>query len=258
VDWSFEDDDDAESSWEIADDHVTEVWFDDDEDARWAVPGIALAETAQELQESPDEDDQSLGEVMDIYARAAGVRTGAENRPILLAAIERWASRQAAVPAWARQIIDTGGRSVPFGPRRRRRAPGGSVTDLWDENDTTLAAEPVRFVGTADIDELLDREPELAFVVTGIGEPLDWIRGERRRAVWEEELAPHLVEPGTAAELQFRNGFPVERYTETEWWRPDGASIIYRLDDYPDGYVYVAVEWRLDTGEPVVVAMKHH
>lgn len=95
-------------------------------------------------------------------------------------------------------------------------------------------------------------------MVAALGAPLEWIRGEGRGRFWEDELAPHLVEPGPVAEVRWKNGFPVEFYTESEWWRPDGAVVGYRLDEFPDEYVYVAVEWRLDTGAPVVVATQRH
>jgi hypothetical protein len=170
--WLFEEDDDAEAAWEIADDHVVEIWFDDDEDARWAVPGTAVTEMATALQESTDEDQQLLGEMMELYARAVGVRTGAEHRPAWLAAIEQWASTRETPEPWARRIIESGGREVPFGPRRQRCAPGGPLTELWDERGTTLAASEVRAVGTAEIRQLLDTQRDLAFVLTGSGQPL--------------------------------------------------------------------------------------
>lgn len=103
-----------------------------------------------------------------------------------------------------------------------------SLDSLWDEDDGPLRLAPRgRELEVEDVKQLL-RDGPRAFVVADVGEPLRWVEKDVF-AFWKNEVQPRL----------------------TTWSRQP------ELDDFPDGYFYVAEEWSGQDGQ-VVVLTKHH
>jgi hypothetical protein len=102
------------------------------------------------------------------------------------------------------------------------------LPELWDAVGP-CDARRIRSVGDEEIIRLLRNES--CFVVAEVGLPLQWIMDHDRFAFWKAELKPRLVAPDATR---------------------------FRLDDYPDGYCYVASEWRYRKDRTAVILEKHH
>jgi hypothetical protein len=99
------------------------------------------------------------------------------------------------------------------------------------EPGTTQSLVRTRSLAVDDIKGLLRTAP-VRFVVANVGHPLAWIDTSRTFDVWKSEVRPHLADPDTPASL----------------------------DDFPDGYLYVASRWARREGgdEAVVLLEKQH
>jgi hypothetical protein len=105
------------------------------------------------------------------------------------------------------------------------------LDELWNEAGT-ISATKVGPVGTDEIRKLLRSAP-VRFVVADVSEQLRWVEGSDSFDWWKSELKPRLAEP-------------------------EGAKAGVDLDEWPDGYGYVAYEWRLEDGAVVIAAEKWH
>jgi len=110
----------------------------------------------------------------------------------------------------------------------KRIVTGLPLRALWDSAGRDVPATRGRLLGREAIGGLL-RAGTVSFVVADVGQPLRWIAPGERYAFWKRELQPHLCE----GEIGTR-------------------------EDYPGEYFYFATEWRLHTGDPVVVLEKEH
>ncbi len=111
-------------------------------------------------------------------------------------------------------------------PRLVIRIP---LDELWDDSGP-LIAERVRCLSKLDLRELV-RLGAVTFYVAEGGGPLRRVEPAECFDFWKSEIEPHLVDP------------PEKR--------------IY-LDDYPDGYAYVASEWKTNDGTSVVLLEMYH
>ncbi len=105
------------------------------------------------------------------------------------------------------------------------------LRELWDGNGT-IALRRGRLLSAADIKRQLRGQP-VSFVVANVGQPLTWVAPSAAYRFWKEEAQPHLVDPAAAT---------------------DGFSV----DQFADGYAYVASEWSDHSGLVVIVLEKHH
>lgn len=126
----------------------------------------------------------------------------------------------------------------------RQAARGGSADDavirrvvaqlpleeVWDERGS-VTRDWVRDLDSRDVQALL-REGPVHFVIADIGHPLSWVPPERRFYFWKDETRAHLIEPDLV-----RRGV--------------------RLDGLPDGYGFVASEWRWADGAVVLLSKWH-
>ena len=102
------------------------------------------------------------------------------------------------------------------------------LIELWDDTGSVATARG-RDLSADDVREWL-RQGAVRFVVANIGEPLLWIPQSERFSFWKCELEPHLADP------------------KDQW----------HLDDFPQGYCYVAREWQAEDGTAIVVLECHH
>lgn len=68
------------------------------------------------------------------------------------------------------------------------------------------------------------------FVLADIGSKLKWIDPDNCYQFWKEEIRERLAE------------------------NPDK----FYLNDFPDGYAYLASEWTSEDGEPIILLEKTH
>lgn len=83
-------------------------------------------------------------------------------------------------------------------------------------------------VDAADIKNLLS-SAVVHFVVADVGKPLRWISEEERFRFWKSDAQVHILGEGEKS-----------------------------LDDFPDGYVYFASEWRTSRTADVVILLEEH
>src|SRR5689334_14436009 len=113
--------------------------------------------------------------------------------------------------------------------KRKTRIVGRTpLVELWDDTGSVSATRG-RDLSANDIRELL-RKGTIRFVAANVGAPLWWVPQAECFSFWKSELQPHLADP------------------DGEW----------DLDDYPRGYCYLASEWQMEDGTPVVVLECHH
>ncbi|CAA9566848.1 MAG: hypothetical protein AVDCRST_MAG18-1555 [uncultured Thermomicrobiales bacterium] len=117
-------------------------------------------------------------------------------------------------------------------PKERYRAsimPRGTVIDPL----TGTPAGAIRFVGSAEIKEALGRQNVRFALITFPQDTLDWVTPERLYETWKTELQPRVVQPHIVIK-----GFS--------------------LDDYPDGYCYVASEWKTADEQIIILFQMWH
>ena len=102
------------------------------------------------------------------------------------------------------------------------------LTELWDGKGP-LDTRRTDHVGEAEIVPLL--RDGASFVVAEVGQPLRWIAEGDRFAFWKAEVRRRLVAPNAGG---------------------------FHLDDYPDGYCYVAAIWICAPSTSIIVLEKHH
>jgi hypothetical protein len=90
----------------------------------------------------------------------------------------------------------------------------------------------VQTIGKERIAELL-RTGTILFVVADVGLPLRWIDAEDTFRFWKSEVSTRLVEP-------------------------DRLETGFHLEDYPDGYCYLASQWTSHKGNSVILLEKNH
>lgn len=100
---------------------------------------------------------------------------------------------------------------------------------LWDASGF-LQTTRGQYLTREDIQQLL-KEGAKTFVVANPGDPLRWIPKKECFLFWKSEVKPHVS----------------ASYKER-----------YSLSDYPDGYFYVASEWLLASGEPIILLENMH
>jgi hypothetical protein len=103
-------------------------------------------------------------------------------------------------------------------------------TELWDEHGP-IDAVPVAPMGREGVRRLL-RAGVVRFVVADPGLPLRWVPEAEHYAFWKGDVRPHIVDPSEGS---------------------------FYLDDYPQGYAYVATEWRsAEAGADAIVVLECH
>ena len=103
------------------------------------------------------------------------------------------------------------------------------LSKLWDEKATTATARQ-RYLSSEELKQLL-RAGQVRFVVANVGAPLRWIPAGESHLFWKLEVRPHLVE------------------------QPDRPFDIY---SFPEGYCYVASEWRSAQEDQTTVVLELH
>ena len=103
------------------------------------------------------------------------------------------------------------------------------LSEVWDEHGR-LIAQRLRHLAQEDLRQLVQAQA-VRFAVANIGHPLRWVPDEETQAFWKLEVRPHLVA------------------------EPDRPFDIYR---FPEGYCYVASEWRTSDGTQSVVVLERH
>lgn len=102
------------------------------------------------------------------------------------------------------------------------------LTALWTEDDE-LKAVREKYLDKEAIRELL-KQTLVEFVVANAGDKLKWIAVDKCKEFWKGEVKDHVV---------------------------DGSGRI-DLDNYPNGYAYLASLWKGDTEIPIILLEKHH
>ena len=97
-------------------------------------------------------------------------------------------------------------------------------------NGIPTGAQPVGELNERDIRELLRAGPP-NFAIANVGQPLLWYEGPECFRVWKEELRGRIV---------------------------PAAAQRFRLEDFPGGHCYIAIEWRHPSGQITVVFAMHH
>ena len=109
-------------------------------------------------------------------------------------------------------------------PYTKKLVVSTPLSELWNDSGPV----PGTCVRHRDLDttaiKALLRDGPLQFVVANPGDKLRWIDAQGIFKFWKSELIPHLYDPKKL-----------------------------HLDDYPDAYFYLASEWRLDSGEAVIL-----
>ena len=104
------------------------------------------------------------------------------------------------------------------------------LAELWDERMQTTT-DRQRYLSKEDLRQLM-RAGSVRFAVANIGDPLRWIPIDESHAFWKLEVRPHLV---------------------------DEPNRPFDIHAFPEGYCYVASEWRgSGEGSTVVVLERHH
>jgi hypothetical protein len=103
------------------------------------------------------------------------------------------------------------------------------LAELWDERMQTIA-DRQRYLSQEDVRQLV-RAGSVRFSVANIGDPLRWIPIAESHAFWKLEVRPHLVDD------------------------PNRPFDIYA---FPEGYCYIASEWRGPGEEHAVVLLERH
>jgi hypothetical protein len=99
---------------------------------------------------------------------------------------------------------------------------------LWTD-DAELVVERGEYLTTYHIGNLLTHSP-VTFVIADIGLRLRWIDPKDCYDFWKTEVQQHLA---------------------------NDMDTIY-LDVFPDGYVYIASEWRGEYSTPIILLEKQH
>ncbi|MGL3108753.1 hypothetical protein [Bradyrhizobium sp. BR 1432] len=102
------------------------------------------------------------------------------------------------------------------------------LEELWT-NAGLLDSQPAESAGAAKIEHLLQNGA--SFVVADVGKPLRWISTGDRFSFWKSEVKARLVAPEAAR---------------------------FAIDEYPNGYCYVATVWNGASPDPVIVLEMHH
>ena len=111
-----------------------------------------------------------------------------------------------------------------------RIVTGLPLSEVWDAHGRVIA-ERLRVLAQEDLRQLM-QGGAVRFAVANVGHPLRWISSEESQAFWKLEVRPHLVA------------------------EPDRPFDIY---GFPEGYCYVATEWRASNGiQSLVVLEQHH
>ena len=104
------------------------------------------------------------------------------------------------------------------------------LSELWNEKASTAAIRQ-RHLSYEDLRQLV-QSGQVRFVVANVGAPLRWVPAGESHSFWKLEVRLHLVN------------------------EPDRPFDIY---SFPEGYCYVASEWRdSDEGRATVVLELHH
>jgi len=102
------------------------------------------------------------------------------------------------------------------------------LENLWDEAGS-IAVEKRGFLNPADLQLLLQQGP-VQFVLADVGQKLQWLDVEQCFVFWKNEVKIHLA----------------------------GSTDRINLAGYPDGYAYLASEWRSQNDSVVVLLEKIH
>ena len=102
------------------------------------------------------------------------------------------------------------------------------LAELWTSAGL-LDSQPAEGASAAKIEQLL--QDGASFVVADVGKPLRWISAADRFSFWKSEVKTRLV-------------------------ATDATH--FSLDDYPDGYCYVATMWDGTSPAPIIVLEMHH
>jgi hypothetical protein len=101
------------------------------------------------------------------------------------------------------------------------------LTTLWI-NNVEVSALRERYLDTTEIRELLKQMP-LVFIIADVGKELQWIEKDKCFAFWKEEVEIHVAN--------------------------DIHKII--LDDFMDGYAFIASQWTSEEGLMVLLEKVH-
>jgi hypothetical protein len=102
------------------------------------------------------------------------------------------------------------------------------LENLWNEHEEILATRE-QSLNKEKIKQMISLQP-VEFVVAEIGEKLKWVGVNECYKFWKSEVEKHLVN--------------------------DTDEII--LDNYPEGYAYLASEWKtIDSNSIIVLEMMH-
>ena len=102
------------------------------------------------------------------------------------------------------------------------------LQELW-RDDHILPASRGESLAGDDIRALLRSAP-IHFVVAALGSAPEWILARECYDFWKSEVQPHLAAPD---------------------------SRVY-LDQFPDGYAYLATRWGEEASTPIIVLEKQH
>jgi len=102
------------------------------------------------------------------------------------------------------------------------------LTELW-RGDGFISSSRLRWLTAGDIATML-RAGRAQFVVADVGVSPRWIPLGECYDFWKREVQPHLAAPESCK----------------------------TLDDFPEGYCYLASEWSSRDGTPIIVCEKHH
>lgn len=114
--------------------------------------------------------------------------------------------------------------------KRQRIVWRTPLEELWDSGGP-VPATAGRPLGATEISDLLRTGP-VSFVRANVGEPLRWIPESEGFDFWKREVKPHLVPPDKVEEIS--------------------------LDDFEEGYCYLATEWTRSDKPPVVLLLMVH
>lgn len=104
------------------------------------------------------------------------------------------------------------------------------IEKLFDE-EQSIELQRLRDLGAVDIKEFLRLGP-VRFVVANVGKPLGWISESDSFNFWKIHVVANLLDPKK-------------------------GSTGFRLDDYPNQFVYAASEW-IGASYIVVLLEMHH
>jgi hypothetical protein len=114
--------------------------------------------------------------------------------------------------------------------RSDQRLATNPLHELWNEHGLVTMHE-VRDLTAEDIVALL-RTGAVRFVIADVGRSLHWVPSAQCYSFWKSAAKLHIVDPPHA-----RTGIA--------------------LDDFPEGYCYLASEWASDD-EPIVLLQVVH